>query len=48
VIIINGINNTRTRAPTPSNLMIVLWRRPNDGCDFGSGGGAWISAIAGE
>jgi hypothetical protein len=39
VIIASGINNTSTSAPTPSNLMIVLCRRPNDGCDFGNGGG---------
>src|SRR5436309_15891047 len=31
VIIARGINNTNTSAPTPSNLMMVLWRRPNDG-----------------
>jgi len=48
VIIISGINNTRTRAPTPSNLIIVLWRRPNDGRDFGNGGGACVSAMPGR
>jgi len=26
-------------------LMIVLWRRPNDGCDFGNGGGGCVSAM---
>jgi hypothetical protein len=40
VIIASGIRSTRTSAPTPSSLIIVLWRFPNDGCDFGNGGGA--------
>jgi hypothetical protein len=38
MIIASGINNTSTSAPTPSNLMIVPCRRPNDGCDLGNGG----------
>jgi hypothetical protein len=45
VIITSGINNTSTSAPTPSNLIIVLCRRPNDGCDLGNGGGASVSAM---
>jgi hypothetical protein len=32
------INNTRTCATTPSNLMIMLCHRPNDGCDLGNAG----------
>jgi len=46
VINSNGINNASTRAPTPSNLIIVLFRRVNDGCDFGNGGGAWVSGMS--
>jgi hypothetical protein len=38
MIIASGINNTSTSAPTPSNLMIVPCRRPNNG---------WIWATAG-
>jgi hypothetical protein len=45
MIIASGINNTSTSAPTPSNLMIVLCRFPNDGCDFGNGGGGCVSAM---
>src|SRR5260370_30462452 len=45
VIIASGISNTKTSAPTPSNLRIVLWRRPKNGCDFGNGGGACNSSI---
>jgi hypothetical protein len=48
VIITRGINNTSTSAPTPSNLTIVLFRRANDGCDFGKGGGACVSAMSAE
>jgi hypothetical protein len=40
VIIASGINNTNTRAPTPSNFRIVLSRRRKNGCDLGKGGGA--------
>jgi hypothetical protein len=48
VIITSGINKTSTSAPTPSNLIIVLCRRPNDGCDFGNGGGASVSATSAD
>src|SRR5207253_10999154 len=44
VIIKSGIKRMGTSAPTPSNLMIVLWRFPNEGCDFGNGGGAVVGA----
>ena len=46
VIIASGIRSTRTSAPTPSSLIIVLWRFPNEGWDFGNGGGAvWPSGM---
>src|ERR1700730_9829120 len=46
VIIPNGISRTRTSAPTPNSLMIVLKRRVNGGCDFGNGGrGVCVSVI---
>jgi hypothetical protein len=48
VINSNGINNTSTSAPTPSNLMIVECRFPNDGCDFGNGGGGCVSGMSRE
>jgi hypothetical protein len=48
VIITSGINNTSTSAPTSTNLIIVLCRRPNHGCDFGKGGGACVSVMSGD
>jgi hypothetical protein len=48
LIMASGINKTNTSAPTPSSLMMVLCRRPNDGCDFGNGGGACVSGTARE
>lgn len=46
VIIVSGIKSNRTSAPTPSSLIIVLWRFPKDGWDTGSGGGGvWASGM---